>query len=149
MFHEVVADSATGAKRDADEVTAAMLLASFETLMDEAVAEVGRDRIAEEAGIDETAIDAAVDGDAADLRLEEGAAIVAAPTDRDGDTVVAEVRDHLLMGMATAVLDVDAIAAAIDADLTGQEVQQTLEGRAAMTLGQLAEIMAVIERRKP
>jgi len=32
------------------------------------------------------------------------------------------------MGMATAVLDVDTIAAAIDADLTGQEVQQALEG---------------------
>jgi hypothetical protein len=52
------------------------------------------------------------------------------------------------MGMATAVLDVDSIAAKIDADLTGQEVQQALEGRAAMTLGQLAEIIAVIERRK-
>jgi hypothetical protein len=63
--------------------------------------------------------------------------------------MVAEVRDHLLMGMATAVLDVDAIAAKIDADLTGQEVQQALEGRTAMTLGQLAEILAVIERRKP
>jgi len=52
------------------------------------------------------------------------------------------------MGMATAVLDVDTIAAAIDADLTGQEVQQALEGARPMTLGQLAEIMAVIERRK-
>jgi len=80
---------------------------------------------------------------------KDGAAIVAVSTDRDGDAaVVAEVRDHLLMGMATAVLDVDTIAAAIDA-ITGQEVQQALEGRAPMTLGQLAEIMAaVIERRK-
>jgi len=149
MFHEVVADAEAGAERDADEVTAAMLLTSFETLVSEAVDEIGRGQIAAEAGIDETVVDAAVDGDAAAVRLEDGAAIVAAPTDRDGDAVVAEVRDHLLMGMATAVLDVDAIAAAIDADLTGQEVQQALEGRAPMTLGQLAEIMAVIERRKP
>jgi len=149
MFHEVVADAEAGAERDADEVTAATLLTSFETLVSEAVDEIGRGQIAAEAGIDETVVDAAVDGDAAAVRLEDGAAIVAAPTDRDGDAVVAEVRDHLLMGMATAVLDVDAIAAAIDADLTGQEVQQALEGRAPMTLGQLAEIMAVIERRKP
>ena len=149
MFHEVVADGEPGAERDADEVTAAALLASFETLVSEAVAEVGRDRLAEETGLDGAVVDAAADGDAAGLRLEEGAAIVAVPTDRDGDAVVAEIRDHLLMGMATAVLDVDTIAAAIDADLTGQEVQQALEGRAAMTLDQLAEIMAVIERRKP
>jgi len=149
MFHEVVVDGATGAGSDADEVTAAALLASFETLVSEAVAEVGRDQIIEEAGIGENVLDAAVDRGASDIRFEDGAAIVAVPTDRDGDAVVAEVRDHLLMGMATAVLDVDTIAAAIDADLTGQEVQQALEGRAAMTLGQLAEIMAVIERRKP
>jgi len=149
MFHEVVADAEAGAERDADEVTAATLLTSFETLVSEAVDEIGRGQIAAEAGIDEAVVDAAVDGNAAAVRLEDGAAIVAAPTDRDGDAVVAEVRDHLLMGMATAVLDVDAIAAAIDADLTGQEVQQALEGRAPMTLGQLAEIMAVIERRKP
>ena len=149
MFHEVVADGAAGDERDADEVTAAALLASFETLVSEAAAEVGRERLAEETGLDEEILDAAAAGDVEGLRFEDGAAIVAAPTDRDGDAVVAEVRDHLLMGMATAVLDVDAIAAAIDADLTGQEVQQALEGRAAMTLGQLAEIMAVIERRKP
>jgi hypothetical protein len=37
---------------------------------------------------------------------------------------------------------------AIDADLTGQEVSSA-RGRAAMTLEQLAEIMAVIETRKP
>mgnify|MGYP000076640593 CR=1 FL=1 len=110
MFHEVVADAEAGAERDADEVTAAMLLTSFETLVSEAVDEIGRGQIAAEAGIDETVVDAAVDGDAAAVRLEDGAAIVAAPTDRDGDAVVAEVRDHLLMGMATAVLDVDAIA---------------------------------------
>ncbi|WP_128906137.1 DUF5791 family protein [Halorubrum amylolyticum] len=149
MFHEVVADGAAGAESDADEVTPATMLAAFETLVSEAAAEVGRDRIDEETGVDGAAVDAALDGDAAGLRLEDGAAIVAGPTDRDGAAIVAEIRDHLLMGMAAAVLDVDSIAAAIDADLTGQEVQQALEGRAAMTLGQLAEIMAVIERRKP
>jgi len=138
MFHEVVADGATGVESgagetqsgetedgestDTDEVTAAALLASFETLLlSEAAAEVGRDRLVDETGLDGGVIDAAVDGDATEIRLEDGAAIVAVSTDRDGDdAVVAEVRDHLLMGMATAVLDVDTIAAAIDADLTGQ-----------------------------
>jgi len=147
MFHEVV-DGAAGAERDADEVTAAALLASFEALVSDAAAAAERERLVEETGLRKDVLDAAASGEVADLRLEDGVAILVVPTDRDGDAVVAEVRDQLLMGMATAVLDVDTIAAAIDADLTGQEVQQALEGRAAMTLGQLAEIMAVIERRK-
>ena len=51
------------------------------------------------------------------------------------------------MGMTTAVLDVDAVAAELDADLTGQEVQQAVEGRIAMTLPELAAIQSVIEQR--
>jgi hypothetical protein len=125
MFHEIVDGSGspdgTGAHGEPIESTA--LLAAFETLLAEAVADAGSDRIVEMASLDAATVEAA-------------------------ETVVAELRDHLLMGMTTAVLDVDTIAATIDADLTGQEVQQTLEGRAAMTLGQLAEIMAVIEANK-
>ncbi|QWC19318.1 DUF5791 family protein [Halorubrum sp. 2020YC2] len=141
MFHEVV---------DADEPAAADLLAAFETLVSEAAAGVESDRLVSEIGLSEADAAALRDGDVAALTLADGAAVLAAANpDRGADGMVAEVRDHLLMGMATAVLDVDAIAAKIDADLTGQEVQQALEGRTAMTLGQLAEILAVIERRKP
>jgi hypothetical protein len=154
MFHEVVEDGtvsgAAGADEasGADEITPAALLAAFEALVSEAVTEAGRERVGDEAGVSEAAIDAAADGDVGALSLTDGAAIAAVTADRDAETIVAELRDHLLMGMATAVLDVDTIAAGIDADLTGQEVQQALEGRAEMTLEQLAEVMAVIERRK-
>ena len=92
--------------------------------------------------------DAVAGGDAAAVTVADAAAVLAVTRERDADAMVAELRDHLLIGMATAVLDVDTLAAEIEADLTGQEVQQALEGRTAMTLGQLAEIMAVIERRK-
>jgi len=154
MFHEVVEDGVAAGSAgadgtpDADEVTATALLAAFESLVSEAVAEAGRGRVGDETDVDEAAIEAAADGDAAGLSVTDAAAIVAVTADRDADAIVAELRDHLLMGMATAVLDVDTLAAGIDADLTGQEVQQALEGRAGMTLGQLAEVMAVIERRK-
>jgi hypothetical protein len=151
MFHEVVEDetaSGSGEGPDADEVTPTALLAAFEALVSEAVAEAGRERVAAETAVDEASIEAAAGGDVAGLSLTDGAAIVAVTADRDAETIVAELRDHLLLGMATAVLDVDTIAAGIDADLTGQEVQQALEGRAGMTLEQLAEIMAIIERRK-
>lgn len=149
MFHEIVDDGATGAAdADGDAVTAATLLASFEALVSEAAAEAGHDRLVDETALDEASIDSIDDGEIATLSVADGAAVVAVTRDYDADTIVAEVRDHLLMGMAMAVLDVDTIAASIDADLTGQEVQQALEGRTAMTFEQLAEIMAVIENRK-
>jgi len=153
MFHEVVegrtgADGA-GETLDGDEVTPAALLAAFETVVSESIAEGGRERVADAASVDRAAVEAAAAGDVGGLTVTEAAAIVGVTADRDAETIVAELRDHLLMGMATAVLDVDTIAAGIDADLTGQEVQQALEGRAEMTLAQLAEVMAVIERRKP
>lgn len=155
MFHEVVDDGATGAADDSaggdegdSEVTAAVLLASFGTLVSEAAEEAGRSTLLDEAGLSEATAAAAIDGDVAGVTVADGAAVLALTTDREADEIVAELRDHLLIGMATAVLDVDTIAASIDADLTGQEVQQALEGRTAMTLGQLAEIMAIIERRK-
>lgn len=150
MFHEVVDGRGSGPDIDADEPAAADLLAAFEALVSEAAASVGPDRLVAEAGLSEASANTVRDGDIAALSLADAVAVLAAANpDRDADAMVAEVRDHLLMGMATAVLDVDAIAAKIDADLTGQEVQQALEGRTAMTLGQLAEILAVIERRKP
>ncbi|WP_418283866.1 DUF5791 family protein [Halorubrum sp. DTA46] len=155
MFHEVVDDrnddgrgDETATEETDDAVTAAALLASFEAMVREAASDAGRDRITEETSLSERDVKAAVNGGMAELTVTDGAAVLALTADRDPDGVVAELRDHLLIGMATAVLDVDTIAASIDADLTGQEVQQALEGRTAMTLGQLAEIMAVIERRK-
>ncbi|ELZ58650.1 MULTISPECIES: DUF5791 family protein [Halorubrum] len=150
MFYEVVEDGSGFDAVDADEPAAADLLDAFEAMVTEAAANVEVDRLVGEAGLSEADATAARDGEVDGMSVADAAAVLAAAdSDRDADATVAEVRDHLLMGMATAVLDVDAIAAKIDADLTGQEVQQALEGRTAMTLGQLAEILAVIERRKP
>jgi hypothetical protein len=153
MFHEVVeGETAAGdgeATAGGDEVTPSALLVSFEALVNESLAEAGRKRVVAETDVDAASLDAAAAGDVATLSVTDGAAILGVTADRDGETIVAELRDHLLIGMTTAVLDVDTIAAGIDADLTGQEVQQALEGRTEMTLGQLAQIMAVIERRKP
>lgn len=99
-----------------------------------------------ESGVDADRIDALAAGDEPSLTVEEAAAILAVDeTNPDAEAIVFEVRDHLLLGMTTAVLDVDAIAANIDVDLTGQEVQQAIEGRIEMTLDELAAIQAVIE----
>ena len=148
MFHEVVGgDETAGGTGESEAVTATELLAAFEALVSETLSEADQALITDETGVDAATVETAGDSPS-ELTVAEGAAIVSVTADRDADTIVAELRDHLLMGMAMAVLDVDTLASEIDADLTGQEVQQTLEGRAAMTLGQLAEIMAAIERRK-
>jgi len=152
MFHEIVDESDVSGRSDDDSdetIEAAALLAAFEAALADAIDAAGRDRVVAETSLDEETVDATAAGNVGDLTLEEGVSVLAAANDREPDPMVAELRDHLLMGMATAVLDVDTIAASIDADLTGQEVQQVLEGRAAMTLEQLAQVMAVIEGRKP
>ncbi|WP_049984366.1 DUF5791 family protein [Halorubrum sp. BV1] len=154
MFHEVVGDAtdereeSTAASGGSTDVTASELRSAFAAALREAAADAGRTKLTEGLGLDAASADAALDGDVDDMTVADGAAVLSLSDDRDADVILAELRDHLLMGMTTAVLDVDTIAAGIDADLTGQEVQQALEGRAAMTVGELAEIAALIERRK-
>ncbi len=146
MFHEVVSD--VSADDDGSAIDAVALLSAFEAVLAEAVTEAGVDAVVETTTLDRERVASVAAGDAATLTVEEGSAVLATAREVDPDAIMFELRDHLLMGMTIAVLDVDTIAGAIDADLTGQEVQQALEGRAAMTLAQLAEVMAVIEGRK-
>jgi len=116
--------------------------------VDTAEAETSLDRATLEAIADGDTPDGDTDSDAADLTLSDAAAIAALADDApDAEAIVLETRDHLLMGMTTAVLDVDAIAANLTVDLTGQEVQQAIEGRIEMTLPELAAIQSVIESR--
>ncbi|GAB3414236.1 hypothetical protein GCM10027435_08910 [Haloparvum alkalitolerans] len=125
------------------------LLEGYETLVLEAAAEAGVDAIVDATSLDRSSAEMLVDGEVPEIAVEDAAAVIALVDDRDANALVFELRDDLLMGMTTAVLDVDTIAGAIDADLTGQEVQQALEGRTRMTLTQLAQIQSVIEGRKP
>lgn len=139
MLHEVAADA--GTEPDA-------LQAAYETLVREAVAASDADAVVAETEIGVETTEAIADGTVPTLTVEEAVSVIALVHDRDAAAIEAELRDHLLLGMTTAVLDVDTIGGAIDTDLTGQEVQQALEGRTSMTLAQLAEIQGVIEARK-
>lgn len=113
------------------------------------VEEVGPDRTAEETGIAGDRVDALLEGES-DLTLEEAAEILAlTPEYDDADTVLRDVRDQLLMRMSSAVVDVDAISTGIDLSLSGQEIQQKIEGRAPMTLEEYARILHYIESNNP
>ena len=133
---------------DPSDRTPGELLAADRRELASVVDAVGVEAVAAESGVDRATLEALRDDEPADLSVEEAAAVLStADQFPDADAVVFELRDHLLMGMSSAVVDVDALAADIEADLTGQEVQQALEGRTRFTLEQLAEIQAAIERR--
>jgi hypothetical protein len=121
---------------------------AYEAQIRRAVERVGVESAAERTGVDASAIEAVAEGPAPDLRVEDAAELVAlddgAP---DGETIVLELRDHLLLGMTTGVLDVDTIASSVELDLSGQEIQRAIEGRTPMTLAELAAIQRVIEER--
>jgi hypothetical protein len=105
--------------------------------------------LAAETGVDEATLDRIAAGESLpDLAVDDAAAVLATREDvRDAETVLLELQDHMMVAMATAVLDVDTVAANIDHDLTGQEVQQALEGRTTMTLAQLAAIQQFVAER--
>ena len=106
----------------------------------------GVEQVTAESGLAAERIDTLAAGDEPTLTVEEAAAVLAVDDGNpDAEAIVFELRDHLLLGMTTAVLDVDTVAANAETDLTGQEIQQAIEGRTEMTLAQLAAIQAVID----
>lgn len=113
------------------------------------VEEVGPDRTADETGIAGDRVDEFLEGES-DVTIEEAAKILALTPDYDdADTILGDVRDQLIMQMSTAVVDVDAISTGLDLSLSGQEIQQMIEGRAAMTLEEYARIFHYIESNNP
>jgi hypothetical protein len=134
---------------DPEATSSAELRAEYEAELAAVVETRGVDAVADESGVDRETVAAVGGGDAAEVELEDAAAIAAladeAPPE---DAIVAEVRDNLLMGMTTAVLDVDTIAAEIDADMDGKQIQQKVEGRAPMTLDEYARLHHFIASRQ-
>lgn len=125
------------------------LRAQYEAELAEVVEGVGIETAAEETGVDPDRLEALVEGDSPELTVEEASAILALDADEpDAEIVRAEIEDRLLLGMTTAVLDVDTIAANLERDLSGKEVHQRVEGRAPMSLAEYAEIHYLIAERK-
>jgi hypothetical protein len=108
----------------------------------------GIEPVATAADMPTETVAALASGDSPSMTLAEAAAILAVDfDDRDADGIVQEVRDYLLMGMTTGVLDVDTIASNVALDLSGQEIQQAIEGRIRMTLDELAAIHGYVAGR--
>lgn len=133
---------------DPEGATRGDLLAAYGEELAGVVVEVGVGEAVEATGLDRGTVEAIAAGEVADLRLADAATVLALVEDAPPEDLAFEVRDHLMMEMVTAILDVDTIAANIEPDLTGQEVQQALEGRTRLTLGELAAIQALVSERQ-
>jgi len=133
---------------DPESVTAAELRRRYERAVADAARTVGLDRAAEAAGVDRATLESLADGESPDLTVEQAAAVLGLAEDNpDADAIVAEVRDGLMLGMSTAVLDVDALATDLDNDLEPRTLQQKIEGRQPMTLREYARIRHVVAIR--
>lgn len=125
------------------------LQAAYEQALADTITDQGIDTVADATGIDTETLTALRDGGSPDITLEDAAAILATDPDRpDADFLVADARDILLMGMSTAVLDVEAVQSGIDARMDAKEIQQKVEGRHPMTLGEYALLHHYIESKK-
>ena len=130
------------------EKTPAELRAAYEAQLRQVVESEGAETVAAETGVDEERLAALAGGESPEFTLSEAAAVLAVSEDNpDAETITLEIRDHLLLGMTTGVLDVDTIASNVDLDLTGQEIQQAIEGRMDPSLAELAAIHRFIATR--
>ncbi|WP_435116840.1 DUF5791 family protein [Halolamina sp. C58] len=132
-----------------DEASPAAFRTAYFDELAAAVAELGVDTVVGGTGLDRATVEAIAEGDQPELTVEEAAEVLAltdgAP---DAEDIAWEARDHVLMGMTTAVVDVDTVARETDTELDGKEIQQAIEGRLPTTLEQFAAIQAYIDARR-
>lgn len=127
---------------DPDEHTSASLRRAYGEALRDAIETAGSEQILDATDLDPAAIDALTDGAEWECTVEESAAILAAAGDRQADALLAAARDRLLLGMSSAVLDVDALGRALEKQ--PKELQQKIEGRQPMALAEYAEAMAYV-----
>ncbi|TYT61422.1 DUF5791 family protein [Natrialba swarupiae] len=128
----------------------AELRAEYEGDLEVVVETHGPDTVATETGLDRDVVDALVAGDAPDLSLEDAAEIQSlAEGAPDPETIVTMACEHLLLGMSTAVLDVDAVESDLEIDLAAKEIQQKIERRAPMSLEEFVHVQYVIVDNAP
>jgi hypothetical protein len=123
----------------------AALRAEYDELLARTIEAVGPDDVARESGVERARLTAILEGETPSLTLSEAAAVLATDDELpDAEAIQAEARDILLLGMSTAVLDVDRLASGIDDQLTPKEIQQKAEGRHPIDLDEYALLHSYI-----
>ena len=128
----------------------AELRAKYEDALATIVDQHGPAAVAAETDLEEATLEALAAGDSPELTLEAAAEIQSlAEGEPDPETMVTMALEHLLLGMSTAVLDVEAIESYLDLDLDAKEIQQKIEGRAPMSFAEFVHVQYVIADGAP
>ena len=137
-----------GEFESAGEQSTDELRSAYGRRLAETVEALGVDTVVERSGVDRDVVAAVAAGEEPELTLAAAAAILAAdPEHPDGETLKTDALDILLMGMTTAVVDVDAVATGLNDEMDPKEIQQKVEGRHPITLGEYAAIHHFLESR--
>ena len=135
---------------EAGTLDPAELRERYDDRLQAVIDEHGIEAVVDESGVETETVRALTTGDSPEITLDDAAAILAvSESEPDSEVILAETRDALLLGMTTAVLDVEAVESGIDGSLDAREIQQKIEGRLSMTLDELAMIHGHIESQKP
>jgi hypothetical protein len=138
-----------GEFEDAGDRSPEDLRAAYEAHLADRLEAVGLETVLAETDLERAELAALGAGEAGDWRLDEAAALLAVTDGVAADTLAAEARDILLMGMTTAVVDVETLASAIDESMEAKEIQQKIEGRREMTLAEYAVLHHELEAKTP
>ena len=130
--------------------TPAALRAEYDDRLASIIASHDVGTVVERTGLDADTVDAIAAGDSPSLSLEDAAEIQALEDgEPDAETIVTIACEHLLLGMSSAVLDVDAVESYLEIDLDAKEVQQKIEQRAPMSFEEYVHIQHVIVDQLP
>ena len=128
--------------------TPSELRSRYEAALRDVTENHGVDTVTTESDVEAATLTALVDCESPELSLEEAAAILAVAEDTPpAETIAATARDALLLGMTTAVLDVEAVESGLEGRLEAREIQSKVEGRFPMTLAEFALLQQYIESR--
>ena len=126
------------------------LRAEYEDDLRAVIDQHGVDAVTEQTDVGRETAEALLESESPDLTLPEVAQIQSLEAgEPEPDEMVTIACDHLLLGMSTAVLDVDSIESELEIELDAKEVQQKLERRAPMSLEEFVHIQYVIADGAP
>jgi hypothetical protein len=138
---------------DPGSLTPDELRQQYEAELRSTIEELDAGTVVEQSGVSREVVDMIAGNEtqeSPEIELVDAAAILAT---RDGmpdaETIATEAREVLLMGMTTAVLDVDTLESEVDGQIEAREIQQKIEGRFPMTLAEYALLQQSIESRSP
>jgi len=128
-------------RTDVEGLSPAGLREEYDADLRAVIDDRGVDAVVAETEVDREVVAALAEGESPEMSVADAAAIQALDDDApDADTIVEMAWEHLLLGMSSAVLDVETLASEVDGELSAKEIQQKLERRAPATLDEFVAI---------